>query len=150
MDQFELLKISRENLLERVRNFSEAQLNHIPEGFNNNLIWHMGHLVVTQQLLCYRLSGLEANVSEDWINRYRKGTQPEGLVGSEEIEQIKALLRTSVAQMQEDYQSEHFREFKTYQTSYGVMLKNIEDALVFNNLHEGVHYGYVLAMAKLI
>jgi hypothetical protein len=32
------------------------QLNTIPEGFNNNLIWNIGHIIVSQQLLVYKLS----------------------------------------------------------------------------------------------
>jgi len=35
--------------------FSLEQLNKIPEGFNNNLIWNIAHCVVTQQLLCYKV-----------------------------------------------------------------------------------------------
>jgi hypothetical protein len=32
------------------------QLNKIPEGYNNNLIWNIAHVVVVQQMLVYKLS----------------------------------------------------------------------------------------------
>ena len=39
-------------------NYSLEQLNTIPSGMSNNLIWNLGHVVVSQQKLVYALSGL--------------------------------------------------------------------------------------------
>lgn len=47
-----------------------------------------------------------------------------------------------------DYERGLFREFKAYQTSYGAKLKDIEQALQFNNVHEGLHLGYMMALRK--
>jgi len=52
-------------------------LNKIPQGFNNNIIWNIGHIVVTQQLLAYKLSGLPMMVSDSMIAKYMN---PVGLV----------------------------------------------------------------------
>jgi hypothetical protein len=30
------------------------QLNTIPEGYNNNLIWNIAHIIVVQQMLVYK------------------------------------------------------------------------------------------------
>ncbi len=46
-------------------------LNRIPPGFRNNLLWNIGHSVVTQQLLVYQRSGLATLVSDEMIERYR-------------------------------------------------------------------------------
>ncbi len=40
------------------------QLNTKPKGFNNNIFWNIKHVVITQQLLTYKLSGLPVLVSE--------------------------------------------------------------------------------------
>jgi hypothetical protein len=44
-------------------------LRAIPDGWNNNVLWHLGHLVVTQQLLHYGLTGLPLYVEEDLVAR---------------------------------------------------------------------------------
>ncbi|WP_407635809.1 DinB family protein [Solitalea canadensis] len=38
------------------------QLNKVPAGFNNNLIWNIGHEIVAQQALIYKSSGLEGYI----------------------------------------------------------------------------------------
>jgi hypothetical protein len=47
-----------------------------------------------------------------------------------------------------DYQEGIFRHYVPYKTSYGVELNNIDDAIIFNNIHEGLHLGYMMAMVK--
>jgi len=41
-----------------IEDFSLEELNKIPEGFNNNIIWNIAHVIATQQALVYGLSGL--------------------------------------------------------------------------------------------
>src|SRR5690554_7235137 len=71
------------------------ELNKVPKGFNNNIIWNIAHTIVTQQLLVYNLSAVPMFVSDDLVNRYRKGTKPEGAVTQSEVERIKGLLFTT-------------------------------------------------------
>ncbi|WAC00870.1 DinB family protein [Lacinutrix neustonica] len=54
---------------------SLAQLNAIPNGFNNNVIWNIGHCIVTEQILVYKLSGLKPHVSEALIEKIQKGNE---------------------------------------------------------------------------
>jgi hypothetical protein len=44
---FETTRTSRKVLLQFLENYTLVQLNKIPEGFNNNLIWNIAHIVVT-------------------------------------------------------------------------------------------------------
>lgn len=46
-------KQSRTLYLEYLDTYSLDQLNTIPDGFNNNLIWNIGHVIVSQQGLIY-------------------------------------------------------------------------------------------------
>jgi hypothetical protein len=129
--------------------FSLEELNKIPDGFNNNIIWNIGHAVATQQLLVYRLSGSDVLVSDDFIDRYRKGTKPESDVSQAEVDYIKSLLFSTIESTQEAYESGVFKKFTEYtlSTTKGV-LKSVENAIEFNNYHEGLHLGYILALKK--
>ena len=53
----ELIKATRNKLLSLVEELTTEEMNYIPTGFKNNLAWQIGHLVVSQQILCYKLAG---------------------------------------------------------------------------------------------
>lgn len=143
-----VLETTRKNILSLADAYTEKQLNTIPEGFNNNLIWNMGHILVTQQLLCYRLSGVDCYTSNEVIDAFRKGSKPTKEVDSRLINEIKTSLQEMVSKTKKDVDAGVFKEFKTYKTSYGVTLASFEDALYFNNVHEGMHLGFMLALKK--
>lgn len=146
--QLNILKATRNNYLKALDGISLEHLNLIPEGFNNNLIWNAAHAVVTQQLLCYAMSGLEVKLPKGIIAVYRKGAKPEGAISQAEVDQIKVWLSDSIDWLSEDLKAGTFKTFKEYATSYGFILTSIEDAVAFNNVHEGMHLGYIIALKK--
>lgn len=133
-----------------IQGYTLEQLNKVPEGFKNNLIWNVAHIVVTQQLLVYKLAGLPVMVSEELIEKYKKGTQTEHVATQEEVDEILALLNTTVAQTEKDIENNLFQNFSEYPTSTGFVLKNNEDSMRFNNFHEGLHIGVIMAIRKLV
>jgi hypothetical protein len=145
-----LLRKTRENMLRAVEDYSLERLNAVPTGFGNNLIWNIGHVIVTQQLLTYSLSGLTPLVREDIIAKYRKGTKPDGNAPADEWEYLQETAFALPDQTWTDYQAKVFQQYSPYTTSYGVILNSVEDAIVFNNLHESMHFGNVLSMRKLV
>jgi len=147
-NHIDILKATRANILKAIEGISLEQLNLVPDGYNNNLIWNAGHVVVTQQRLCYAMSGLEIKLPEGIIAIYKKGAKPKKDVTQEEVDQIKAWLTESIDWLEVDLEAGVFKTFKTYPTSYGYTLNSIEDAVNFNNVHEGMHLGYIIAMKK--
>ena len=126
-------------------------LNKIPQGFNNNIIWNIGHIVVTQQLLAYKLSGLPMIVSDSMIAKYMKDTKPEGFVDQKEVDEIKQLLFSTIEKTKEDFDNDVFKDFKDYTVSTtGNTLTNIDDSFQFILFHEGMHLGYVMALSKAL
>ena len=125
-------------------------LNKIPEGFSNNIIWNIAHVVVTQQLLVYKLSGLPMHVSEEMVAKYRNKTKPEGNVTQAEVDEINGLLESLLFQTEKDLDAEIFKTYTEYTVSLGTTLTNVEEAIEFNNFHEGIHLGYILALRKAI
>ncbi len=148
--QFNLLRITRENVLSVIDGLSLAQMHLMPAGFNNNLVWNFGHLVVTQQLLCYKLSGITPQLSPEIIDQYKKGTAPQGTVSQAEFDQLAAQFLSNVDRLEKDYKEGLFQEFKEYPTSYNVVLNSVEDAIQFNNLHEALHLGSMMALKRNI
>lgn len=149
-DNFDTLAIIRKNLLNTVAELSTEQLNRIPDGFNNSIIWNLAHVVVTQQLLMYGMSGLELPISTSIVGKFRKGTKPDNPATEEEIREIRSLFAVTLARAKTDYDSGLFSEYKSYQTSFGKTLNSIEEAIRFNNVHESMHLGHVKAMTKLV
>lgn len=147
------LSITTKNriILERfLKELSLEQLNKVPTGFNNNIIWNIAHTVVTQQLLVYSLSGLEPIVPKVMIDKYRKGTKPEGYVTHEEVDIVNGFLFSTIDQTYSDLAANKFKEYQVYTVTTKSTLTNVEEAIEFNNFHEGLHLGYILALKRAI
>jgi hypothetical protein len=147
---FEATRVSRNLILQFLDNYSLEQLNKVPQGFNNNIIWNAAHIVVTQQLLVYKLSGLPMMVSDELVAKYRKDTKPEGDVSQAELQEIKSLLFETIKKTEADYNANAFKTYNELTTSLGFIFKNIEDALSFNNYHEALHVGIMMSIRKFI
>ena len=149
-----LLRRTRQAFLGTTKDLSDDQLLHIPEGFNNNILWNLGHVAVTQQLLTYNLSGLSLNVGEEMLKNFRNGTSPGDWQTPPDVEEIRALCLSLVDKTVEDYEQGLFEDNQDskfpYTTRLGGELENLEDAVQFNNLHEGLHFGTVRSMERLL
>ena len=148
--QFEMLKKSRQLTLKTIENCTIEQLNKIPTGFKNSIAWNIAHLVVTQQLLCYKLSGLNCLISEDMIKKFQKGTSPTDIISEAEFEAIKNQFIELANRLEEDYQKGIFKKYIEYKTSVDITLKTIDDGIMFNTYHEGIHLGVILQLLKFI
>lgn len=134
-----------------LENESLNNLNVIPKGFNNNIIWNIGHVVVIQQLLAYKLSGLPITISDELVEKYKKDSKPEGDATQEDVDEIKALLLSTIEKTKEDYSNGVFKNYNAYTVSTtGNTLTNIDEAFQFILLHEGIHLGYVMALIRAI
>ncbi|SDR66337.1 DinB superfamily protein [Polaribacter sp. KT25b] len=148
--QFDILRTSRNLVLKELEGLTLEQIHEIPTGFKNNIAWNVAHLVVTQQLLNYKLAGLDCLCSDELIEDYKKGTLPSKTFTEEEFEEIKDLLLGLPDTLEEDYKAGIFESFKEYPTSTGFVLTTIESAISFNNFHEGIHYGIIRSIKKIV
>ncbi len=145
-----ILKTTRDNTINLLQNLTLDQLNTIPKGFNNNLMWNFGHVIVTQQLLCYGLSGLKMYTDDARVAAYRKGTKPLNAASEGEYQELLTLSQSTIEDLEKDYEDELFQEYKLYTTSYNFTLTNIEEAIQFNNVHEALHLGACMAIIKFL
>ena len=148
--EIDILRKNRKTILELIDGFNMDQMNKIPVGFNNNLVWNIAHLIVTQQLLCYKFSELPMKIETSMVETYIKGTKPSFIVEETEFELIKKRFIDLPEKFQVDYQNDIFKKYLPYTTSLNVELQDIESAIAFVNFHEGIHLGVILSIRKLI
>ena len=147
---FRIWETSRSIYLKFLDNYSLEQLNTIPEGMSNNLIWNMGHVIVSQQKLVYALSGLPMHISDSLFEKYQNGSRPDGKTTQAEVDEIKKLLLEMVEKTKADFKAGIFKEYHPYQTKTGFYLGNLNEAIEFNNYHEGIHLGIMMSIKKFL
>ncbi len=148
--QFNILRKVRELILKYIDGLTLEQLNTIPEGFNNNIAWNVTHLVVTQQLLHYRMSGKKCLISDRLIDANKKGTKPTIPYTKDELDEILVLFKGLPNMLEEDYEAGIFTKYDEYKSSTGFILDSIDTAIAFNNMHEGLHLGIIMSLKKLV
>lgn len=146
----EIIKKTRIHLLELAGSLDIEQLNKVPEGFNNNIIWNLGHLVAAQQGVCYNRAGAGLTVDESFFEDYKPGSRPERFIDQAAAEEIKRLLFSTLDQFEQDYKAGIFSTYTPWVTRYGVNISDIDTAINFLPFHEGLHLGYVLAQKRVI
>jgi hypothetical protein len=146
--ELKMLNTSINNVLNKIDVLSNEQLNEIPKGFSNNIIWNVAHVLVTQKLLIYGLSNNDMNLDSDFIDRYRKGSFPQHKVLDNEIEFVKSELSNFIKIFKKDISNQIFKSYKTYPTSYNYEITNFNEALVMVNLHYGLHFSTILKLLK--
>ena len=143
-------KTSRKLYLEFLNNYSLEQLNLTPPKFSNNLIWNIGHIVAAQQSIVYRGANLPLNIPDELFEKYKPGTRPGEPVSQSEVDEIRSFLTSMIDKTEEDLKSGKFVSFNERTTITGFHLASLQDALVFNNYHEGLHLGYLKSISRFV
>ncbi|SDM92441.1 DinB superfamily protein [Daejeonella rubra] len=148
--QIDNIRKTRLIILELINDLSPEQLNQIPEGFNNNIIWNLGHLIAAQEGVFYLRGGLPLNLDQKFFDSFKNGSRPDHEFSTEEIESIKTLLITSLERVDADLKIDAFNNYQSWKTRFNVEISSIEDALNFIPFHEGLHIGCMMAYKKMI
>lgn len=147
---FNITLQNRKNLLNILRNTPKDTLLKIPKGYRNNIWWNIAHVTVTQQLLVYNLSKVPMLIPKEIVDKFRKGTIPDGTSTNEEMEQIAFFLISAIERTEEDFKKGVFTDYNEYTTSAQVTLNEVGDAIAFNVFHEGLHMGAIRSLQKAL
>jgi len=145
------LRKSREIFLRMVEDLTLEELNRIPEGFNNNIIWNLGHIAISTLGLCYIRSQVKQDLQLPFPGRFGKGTRPEKEATAEEVEQIKHLVATSLDQIEADITAGTFERLVSSSTdTYQIPMDSIDNTLICCLAHENLHLGIAKAQKAVI
>jgi hypothetical protein len=129
----------RTSVLRAIGSFSNEQLNTVPPGFNNNLIWNLGHMIASHQYLFYIQTGIGLQIEPQFYHRFKYGSRPEDVISDDDIEQIKSLALSAISQFMADFKGGLFEG-----------QPNIQDLLTHFIFHEGMHMAYILSIRRLL
>ena len=144
------IQATRKLFLTLLESLSIDELNIVPQGFNNNIIWNFGHVIVSQQILCYKLAGLPLKIDDTFVSKYSKGTKPETFINDTELIFLKLQAVSLIEELVVDLEKGVFTSYNNYTTSFNVELNSVKDAVKFIAMHEGLHLGYAMALKRIV
>jgi hypothetical protein len=123
----------------------------IPVGFNNNIVWNVGHIISVQQLIAYGLSDQPYKLDQDFIMRYRKNTKPEGTITVDEFSEICKIAIDTIVAFEKDYTAGVFSSFKPFiAKTLDVTYNTIEEVIPFIHFHDCIHVTTIRNYLRII
>lgn len=147
------VKKIRQFLISQIAELSAEQMNAIPKGYNNNIIWNIIHSMSAQQGICYRRLGQSPIIPDKYITPFLTNTKPDRIFDIKEIEAVKKMFIATIDKLQEDHSKKIFHNntgtLNIYKV-YEIEMHDIDDALDILLYHEGYHVGQILRLKKLV
>jgi uncharacterized damage-inducible protein DinB len=142
---FTQLESYRSYILGVLENVSEEVADVIPEGFNNNIRWNLGHIYLDQYLWIQAVTKEKAGVPEQFQTWFGYGTSPANFTPeTPTIDEMRNLLKEQPAQIKAQYGERLEEEFPP--TEMG--MHTIEQVLIRTIFHEGMHLQTILDLKK--
>lgn len=126
------------------------QINHIPSGFNNNILWNCAHVIAVHQMLTYGLTNQPFGIPKEFVFRFVPGSKPDAVYDASFVDEVKSLLFTSFEQFQADIEDDKFVTFNPFMTALKFEINDLEKAVAFNQYHESLHMGHILNLMKFV
>lgn len=144
---FKQLNTYRSELLELVDDISEEEAEITPKGFNNNIRWNLGHVILDQYLWIQVLTKDDPPIPMAYNQWFGYGTNPSHFTDeTPSFSELISLLREQPRIIEERYRGRMEEEFAP--TDMG--MHTIEQVLVRTIFHEGLHMGAIIAIKRQI
>lgn len=142
---------TRKNILNITAPLSTSQLQFVPQGSRNHILWHLGHIVSIQQQLMYRSTGHSSYVDDLFIGMFKKGSAPAEWNTIPDIKMVRAKIEETSQKLKQDFNSGYFKSAHLkmkYVMPYGITIAHLEQTIPFILTHEAVHYGIISQYIK--
>lgn len=130
---------------------TEEEANMIPKGFNNNIRWNVGHILVSTDAMVLTMAGFPSTLPAQWGQYFMQGTSPENF--TEDTPTLAELLEASGQQpsklralVEGKLDTPLAKPFELPKTT----LYTSADAFTFCFVHEGLHLGQIQGIRKLV
>jgi DinB superfamily len=150
---FKQLSFVRENTISCVSKINDESSLCIPDGFNNNIKWNLGHIYVVQEKFAFNIINERTTMPNNISDLFSTGTKPTDW-GEKVLPTISELIQLLEKQVDRIEQTLEFRLKevieKPFTTSTGLTLSTVEELLSFCLYHEGMHFATIKSYQRII
>ena len=146
----EMAGFIRELTLGHMEGLTENQLLTVPEGFNNNVLWNVGHVLYYLCAFTYGHSGLALPLPDEYVEWFKHGTTPSEWMTTPNSGEVAERARTIIPEIKADRAAGKFDAFEPFELAAGSSLDTLTEALVFHCAHEGMHVGHIAILKKFL
>ncbi|GMK37056.1 hypothetical protein PCCS19_01090 [Paenibacillus sp. CCS19] len=147
---FKQLRFVRNNTIKLVDGMSEEATRIVPSGFNNNILWNLGHILLVHEKFSFALTNERMDLPKHIADLFASGTKPENW-GKQvpSLDEIALLLSKQVDRIEQilEHRLEDNLE-KPFVTSVGLELLTVKECLSFCLYHEGMHFATIKAIKQ--
>jgi uncharacterized damage-inducible protein DinB len=144
---FHNFEVSRKFFLSHLESLDASLADVQPEGFNNNIRWHVGHVLTSTENLMFDYPKESSNLPSDYLNLFNRGTSPADWKGEvPTIEELKQHLTDQLARVKEipeERLQEKLKQSFFDFTKFGELFN-------FAVFHETYHLGQIHAIKRVI
>jgi hypothetical protein len=121
----------------------------IPEGYNNNMIWNIGHMISVGYSLNFSIAGLIPPADIEMIKKFKRGSFPLEYTDAD-IQWINEHLIRSVQEIENLWAKNKVSVIVTsVTTELGNVISSPSDALAMTLVHDMLHFERIRLFRKL-
>ncbi|MBH0333578.1 hypothetical protein ABH14_28230 [Brevibacillus brevis] len=133
---FQQLEDYRQETLKAIDGLTEEDVNIIPDGFSNNILWNLGHIYLDQYLWIAHLTKETLPIPSDFNEWFNFGTKPADWdTQPPKLAVLVSLLQEQPQKIQAAYKDRLEEEFPATESG----MHTIAQVLVRTIFHEGMH-----------
>ncbi|MCM3768048.1 DinB family protein [Neobacillus niacini] len=140
-------ELTRKNLLKNVAALDERIVDIKPEGFNNTLHWHVGHVLTVAEQFMFGYPKKSAHLPANYLELFGNGTKPADWQGDvPSVQELSQQLAEQLKRIKEIPAESFSEKLKTPflgQETFGELAN-------FGIFHETLHLGQILAMKRVV
>ncbi|WP_419954727.1 DinB family protein [Neobacillus niacini] len=141
------MELTRSFFLKNVAAVDEGLVGVQPAGFNNNIHWHVGHVLTTTESLVFGFPKNTSHLPANYIGLFARGTKPTDWKGDvPSVSILVGQLKDQLNRMKEipvESLSVELKEPFLGQKTFGELVN-------FALFHENLHLGQIQAMKRVI
>lgn len=144
---FSNIELTRSFFIKHVDGIQEDLANIQPEGFNNNILWHIGHILTTTESLVFGFPKKSNHLPANYMELFARGTKPADWQGGvPTISVLSSQLKEQLTRLKEipaEKLNVKLKEPFLGQETFGELVN-------FALFHENLHLGHIQAMKRVI
>lgn len=144
---FQQLVDYRKELFHAIEGLTEEDVNVVPEGFSNNILWNLGHVYLDQYLWIAYLTKEPTPIPPGFREWFNYGTKPaDWSTQPPSLATLRSLLENQPHEIQAAYGERLEEEFPV--TDSG--MHTIAQVLVRTIFHEGLHLASINTIRRFL